>query len=100
MPNDLVIDLGSESIFNESPDRAVSGGGTRYVPAIPVGNDGVIMPCIWRSHYTVQAELSDGSHVPANECLLLVSRKPLLTMRAEIAVAAWSNFNDKIPVEW
>jgi hypothetical protein len=98
--DDLIIDLTREPIFNESPDRTVSGGGTRFVPAIPVGNDGTIMPCIWRSRYLIQATLSDGSHVPAYECLLLVSRNPILTMRAEIAVAAWPNFTEKVPVEW
>ena len=87
------------NIFRESDRGPVRGGHSRFVPMVPVGDKGDAMPCIWKSHYTIQAELSDGSKVPARECLLLVSRKPLLTMRAEIAESSFVHFGEVL-VEW
>jgi hypothetical protein len=94
---EIPVELGS--IFKSDPSAPVRGGGSRFVPMIPVGNDGTAMPCLWKSHYVVQAELADGSKVPAHECLLLVSRKPILTMRAEVAVDAWQHFGTGL-IEW
>lgn len=92
------ISLG-EKIFTPDERLTVSGGGTRLVPMVPVGNDGTTLPCIWKSHYTVQAELGDGSKVLANECLLLLNRNPIATIRAEVAVEAWQHFSTG-PIEW
>jgi len=86
-------------IFREDQGSPVRGGHSRFVPLVPVGDKGDTMPCIWKSHYTIQAELSDGSKVPARECLLLVSRKPLLTMRAEISEDSFQHFGEVL-VEW
>ena len=47
----------------------------------------------------VQATLADGSKVPAYECLLLISRNPLTTIRAEVAADSWQHFGQGI-VEW
>ncbi len=94
---EIPIELGS--VFRESDRDPIHGGHSRFVPMVPVGNDGSCMPCIWKSHYTVLAQLSDGTKVPARECLLLVSRKPLLTMRAEIAESAFQHFGEVL-VEW
>lgn len=95
----IEIPIDSGSIFKVNSQEPVRGGGSRFVPMVPVGNDGTAMPCLWRSHYVVQAVLSDGSKVPANECLLLVSRHPILTMRAEVAVDAWGSFGSAL-IEW
>ena len=86
-------------IFREDPGAPVRGGHSRFVPLVPMGDKGDSMPCIWRSHYTIQAELANGSRVPARECLLLVSRKPLLTMRAEIAETSFQRFGEVL-IEW
>lgn len=73
-------------------------GKTRLVPVIrtPVGP----MLCIWQSHKVIQADVNnDGHPIPARECVLLVTREPLVTMRAEVDLKAWEHF-DQAPVEW
>ncbi len=99
MSNPTEITVISAPVFKPDEQNAVQGGDRRFVPRVPVGDAGETMLCMWKSHYIVQAELSDGSHVPANECLLLVSRNPLVTIRAEIAVDAWQHFGSGI-IEW
>lgn len=94
----IPIEMGN-TIFQRDEQRTVQGGGTRLVPLVPVSNDGSTMPCIWKSRYIIQAELADGNKVAAHECLLLVSRNPILTMRAEVAVDSWQHFGQG-PVEW
>lgn len=95
---DIPVSVGDQ-IFAKDEKKTVSGGGTRLVPMVPIGDSGERLPCIWKSHYTVQAELSDGSKVPAHECLLLLGRNPLATIRAEVAVEAWQYFGTG-PIEW
>lgn len=74
------------------------GGRTRLVPLVKtsVGT----FPVIWKSHETVVADVNgDGHPIPAVECVLLVTRKPLVTMRAEVDVKAWEHLPQG-PVEW
>lgn len=98
--SDKIIDISvGDQIFGKDESRTVSGGGTRLVPLVPLGSSGQLAPCIWKSHYTVQAVLADGSKVTANECLLLLGRNPLSTIRAEVAVDSWQHFQTG-PVEW
>jgi hypothetical protein len=96
---EIEIPVNTGSIFTIDKGRPVRGGGSRFVPMVPVGDKGDTLPCIWKSHYIIQAELADGSHVPANEALLLVSRNPILTMRAEVAVDSWQHFGQGL-IEW
>ena len=86
-------------IFQIDNSAPVHGGGTRLVPFVPVGDDGSTLPCIWKSHTIIQATLSDGNHVPAFECLLLISRCPATVVRAEVPIDSWQHFRNG-PVEW
>jgi hypothetical protein len=86
-------------VFQANENITVRGGHARYVPMVPVGDDGTRLACIWKSHEIVQATLADGSKVPAYECLLLISRNPLTTIRAEVAADSWQHFGQGI-VEW
>lgn len=85
-----------------SPDKVgdgiLSGGRTRMVPIVPVGN-GQALPCVWKSHYMIDVELADGTKGRGYECLLLISRKPIMTIRAEVVAEAWNSFGQG-PVEW
>lgn len=84
-----------------SPDKVgegISDGRRRLVPLVPVGN-GQVLPCIWKSHYLVDVDLTDGSRARGYECLLLVSRRPLMTIRAEVASEVWNSLGQG-PVEW
>jgi hypothetical protein len=78
-----------------SPDKVGEGistrGRARMVPLVPVGN-GTVLPCIWKSHYQVDVDLPDGTKGRGYEALLLVSRKPLMTLRAEVVAEAWDSF--------
>jgi hypothetical protein len=68
------------------------------VPVVktPVGP----MQVIWRSHETTMADVNgDGHPIPANECILLVSRNPLVTMRGEVDVKLWEHCELAL-VEW
>ena len=86
-------------VFARDLKAPVRGGGTRIVPSVPVGDDGSTLPCIWKSTEVTQAEMSDGSKVPANECLLLVSKSPPTVMRGIVPLAAWQLFGECL-VEW
>jgi hypothetical protein len=94
----IEIPVTAGNIFSEDPTRPVEGGHSRLVPAIPIG-DGRVAPCLWKSHYTIQIEGPDGSKTTANECLLLIARNPLLTIRAEVASDAWPHFG-RVTIEW
>jgi hypothetical protein len=96
--NDITIPI-SGPVFSPVALQPVQGGNSRMVPMVPIGDRGERLPCMWKSHYIVQAELSDGSRVPANECLLLLSKNPITTIRAEVAVDAWQHFDTGI-IEW
>jgi hypothetical protein len=86
-------------LFEQSDREAVRGGGSRLVPMVPVG-EGKTLPCIWKSHHPKPCDINqDGHPLPAFECLLLISRDPLQTIRAEIDVRAWAQFSSG-PVEW
>jgi len=89
------------NIFSVDPEKPVRGGHSRFVPNVPVG-DGerqVFLPCIWRSHKITQGETADGSKIQVNECLLLISRDPVTTIRGEVAIDAWQHFGNVL-IEW
>jgi len=86
-------------LFQKNDHEAVRGGGSRMVPMVPVG-EGKELPCIWKSHKAKPCDINrDGNLLLAYECLLLISREPLQTIRAEIDVRAWEQFGSG-PVEW
>ena len=86
-------------LFEANDHETVRGGGTRLVPMVPVG-EGKALPCIWKAHQSKPADINnDGNLLPAFECLLLISRDPLQTIRAEVDVRAWAQFAHG-PVEW
>jgi hypothetical protein len=99
MTDHVIIPIASESLFEEDSHRTVYGGGTRMVPMVPAGTDGTLLPCIWKSHTVTQGRDNDEQPIPVHECLLLVSRDPILTIRAEVHVDAWKQFA-RGPVEW
>ena len=99
MGSSIEIPIAGGPVFSPDERAPVRGGNLRVVPMVPVGNDGTRLPCIWKSHKTIQATLQDGSKVPACECLLLISRNPLTTIRAEVAADSWQHFERGI-VEW
>jgi hypothetical protein len=95
----MEIPIFTGPVFLRNEKDPVRGGNLRYVPMVPVGNDGTRLPCIWKSRETIQATLENGSKVPARECLLLISRNPITTIRAEVAESSWSHFG-QVLVEW
>ena len=100
MADQLVeIPLTVGDVLAPDPARPLRGGNLRLVPLVPVGG-GKTLPCIWKSHDVVLEETrDDGGKHPANECLLLISRNPLLTLRAFAEVEAWKTFGEGV-VEW
>jgi hypothetical protein len=73
-------------------------GKTRFVPVVVTPSGPLLV--IWRSHETIMADVNgDGHPIAANECVVLVSRNPLVTMRAEVDVNLW-NHCDQAVVEW
>jgi hypothetical protein len=99
MGSSIEIPIAGGPVFSPNERAPVRGGNLRYVPMVPVGDDGTRLPCIWKSHVTIQATLSDGSKVPARECLLLITRNPITTIRAEVAESSWQHFGQGL-VEW
>lgn len=100
MPTDpIIIPVSTNSLFKPDPLRPVQGGNTRLVPLIPIGEGKEHLPCIWKSHDVKDGTDSSGQTIRVYECLLLVSRNPVLTLRAEVAVEAWQHFSLG-PVEW
>jgi len=96
--HDVVIPISTGSVIGSDPLQTVHGGGTRMVPMVPVG-EGRLLPCIWRSHSVKEGVDNTGRPIRVHECLLLVGRDPLLTLRAEVDVDAWKQFGSG-PVEW
>jgi len=91
------IPIAPGNIFSADPQKPVEGGHSRFVPNVPVG-DGerqICLPCIWKSH-----KITKGRDAEAvNECLLLISRDPITTLRAEVSVDSWQHFG-RVLVEW
>lgn len=95
------IPISRGNIFTADPEKPVQGGHSRFVPNVPVG-DGerrMFLPCIWKSHKVTQGQDASGAAIQVNECLLLISRDPVTTIRGEVAVDAWQHFGN-ILVEW
>jgi len=92
IPGSDVLGPGPEVIVTSRSER------NRLVPSVPVGG-GKFLPCLWKSHRTTLSTDGSGNQIKVRECLLLVSRNPLLTLRAEVEVEAWKNFSTT-PVEW
>lgn len=101
MPTDrpLVIPISTGDVFHPDDVRPVAGGNTRMVKMVPVGG-GNSLPCIIRSRDVVTID-NEGHTLsaPSNECLLLVSRSPYLTLRAYVQTSAWRSFTEQ-PLEW
>lgn len=94
---DVVVPVAAE-LFTLEEVGHPRGGRTRLVPMVTtsVGR----FPVIWRSHKVIMADVNgDGKPIPAVECVLLVTRQPLVTMRAEVDVRAWEHLPEG-PVEW
>ena len=90
--------ISSGELFKASDSGPVRGGGTRYVPLIRTPHGP--WPCIFKSHKIISEVVRDGcGPVPCHECILLVSRDPLQTIRAVIEVEGFKTF-DMVPVEW
>jgi len=97
----LEIPISAGNVFTEDPKNHVHGGHSRFVPHVPVG-DGptlVYLPCLWRSHKITPGKDASGSNIAVNECLLLISRDPITTIRGEVAVDAWQHFGTVL-IEW
>jgi hypothetical protein len=99
MSSSLEIPIINGPFFSRDENAPVRGGNLRFVPMVPVGNDGTRLPCIWKSRETIQATLHDDSKVPAHECLLLIARNPVTVIRAEVAADSWQHFEQGL-VEW
>lgn len=101
MPTDrpLVIPISTGDVFHPDDVLPVAGGNSRMVKMVPVG-EGNHLPCIIRSHVVVTID-NEGTALsaPSNECLLLVSRNPYLTLRAYVETSAWRSFSEQ-PLEW
>lgn len=96
--DNIVIPISPGELFQSDPVRAVQGGNTRMVPLVPIGN-GRLLPCIWKSHEVTTGNDPHDQPIRVHQCLLLVSREPLLTLRAEVEVEAWKQFTTG-PIEW
>jgi hypothetical protein len=94
----IVIPISAGSLLGHDPLPPAQGGDTRMVPMVPVG-EGKLLPCIWKSHAIKNGIDHGGQSIRVHECLLLASRDPLLTLRAEVAVESWQHFGHG-PVEW
>jgi len=92
------IPISPGSLFRADRGAPVRGGHSRFVPMVPVSQD-VSLPCIWRSHAVTQGLDNSNRPIRVHECLLLISRDPIVTMRAEVEVDAWQNFGEAL-VEW
>ena len=97
--SNLVIPISTGDIAKPSKEGPVRGGGSRLVPAVPIGKDGATVPCIWKSPYAIQIADENGGRTPAHECLLLMAKNPPTVMRAEVADSAWQHFGECL-VEW
>jgi len=95
----LVIPISTGGVFRPEDTCPTRGGNSRMVKMVPVG-DGNRLPCLIRSReaYTIDSDDLPLS-APSYECLLLVSRKPYLVMRAYVEVAAWPTLSEQ-PLEW
>jgi hypothetical protein len=95
----LIISISPGDVVRQDDVRPVTGGNSRMVKMVPVGN-GNHLPCIIRSRVAVTTD-NDGRELsaPSNECLLLVSRDPYLTLRAYVETSAWRSFPEQ-PLEW
>lgn len=92
VPVSDVLGTGPEVVVVSKDER------TRLVPHVPIGG-GKFLPCLWKSHKITLSLDNNGLQNKVIECLLLVSRDPLLTLRAEVEVEAWQTFGNA-PVEW
>lgn len=95
------IPITGGDIFTEDPEKPVRGGHSRFVPNVPVGDGDkrIFLPCIWKSHSVKHGQDASGSTITVNECLLLLSRDPITTIRGEVAVDAWQHFGNVL-IEW
>lgn len=94
------IPISPGELFRADETRTVSGGNTRLVKMVPIGNDGKTrLPCVWRSHAVTGGIDANGNPIRINACLLLASKNPPLVLPAEVAVDAWQHFAEG-PVEW
>lgn len=96
--NLIEIPVSIGDLLVPTSDQPARGGPTRVVPLVPIGND-QSAPCVWKSHEVTRGLDNSGNPIRVNECLLLISRNPVLTIRAEVEVDAWKNFPNST-VEW
>lgn len=98
-PGQIEIPIVSGDVLAPDPHRPISGGDTRIVRMAPIG-DNKHLPCIWKSTYVVDDLDANGRPLRGHECLLLISRNPLTTLRAIVDCRVdWQSFPTAV-VEW
>lgn len=98
-PNRIEIPISGGDVLSPDPHHSISGGDTRIVRMVPVG-DNKHLPCIWKSKYLVNDLDANGQSLRGHECLLLLSRNPLTTLRAIVDYRDdWQSFPTTV-VEW
>jgi hypothetical protein len=96
---DLIIPIqGAGDLFKPLADRPVQGGGSRLVPGVPTPHG--VWPCIWKSHQISEAVIREGGKPErVYECILLTSKNPPQTIRAQIEAEGFKTFQP-VAIEW
>lgn len=95
MSNDIIIDLGGPATRPNENDVPRTGE-RRFVKLIPMPGN-YAAPAIWSG--PIKPQEIDGKYVRARECVVLVSKDPIQTMKITIPVEFYDVLPD-IPVEW
>lgn len=95
--DDIIIDL--VGAVNNKPNEGeiARRGSRRMVKLVPVPGMYAV-PCIWAGPVK-PAEIDPGKYVLSRECIILMSKDPLQSMKMTIPADFYEKLPE-IPVEW